>query len=99
MITFVRTFVALPGKMYELLALAKENVALAKKLTGVDFSIASVVGGTVGEIASIANVNDLAHLEEVAAKLNADADWRAAVSKSQTLCVPAATHDHIWRHV
>jgi hypothetical protein len=95
MITFVRTFVALPGKMYELLALAKENVALAKKLTGVDFSIASVVG----EIASIANVNDLAHLEEVAAKLNADADWRAAVSKSQTLCVPAATHDHIWRHV
>jgi hypothetical protein len=57
MVTFVRTNVALPGKLFELLAVAKEIAAVVKGLTGTDLAVCSAFGGNPTEVASIWQVD------------------------------------------
>src|ERR1700736_2106106 len=99
MITLGRTYLALPGKAFDLVAAAKESTALGKRVTGIDFTLATAFGGNVGEIAVISNFDSMTHLEETNVKLMADAEFRAATSKTQSLTVPRASRDQFWRHV
>ena len=98
MITFVRSAVALPGKMFEVLAFAKEMAAVVKRANGTDLSVGSSVGGVVGEIVWISTYDSLAQMEERVAKMTADPGYVAALKKAEGLLVPGATRDHIWRH-
>ena len=99
MITFVRTTVAMPGKLFELLAVAKEIAGLVKRVTGKDLAVSAAVGGVVGEIAWIAHYDSLAQLDEGNAKIMADAEVRSMVKKLEGLVVPGTTRDHLWRHL
>jgi hypothetical protein len=98
MITFVRTVVALPGKLFELLAVAKETAGLVKRLTGKDIAVSGAVGGVVGEIALIGHYDSLAQFEEATAKIMADAEFRLTVKKFKGLVVPGTARDQMWRH-
>lgn len=98
MITFVRTIVAAPGKIVDVLAQAKEMAALVKRVTGADLSVGVAFGGTFGEIAWIAHYDTLAQMEEANVKMMADAEFRAASKKFENMLVPGASRDHLWRH-
>jgi hypothetical protein len=99
MITFVRTLVALPGKMGDALAIAKETEAHVKRVTGADFTVNTSFGGSFSEIAFIAHYDSLAQMEAANDKVMADAEIRAHLKKWENMLVPGATRDHVWRHV
>lgn len=99
MVTFVRTAVALPGKIFEALAVAKEIAALVKRTTGAELAVATGFGGVFGEIAWVSHPDSLAQMEEMNAKLMGEAEVRTAFKKWETLLVPGASRDHIWVHV
>jgi hypothetical protein len=99
MVTFVRTIQAMPGKIVDALAAAKEMAALVKRATGVDVATGASFGGSFSEIAWIADYDSVAHMEVASDKMLADADVRAAMKKFEHLLVPGASRDRIWRHV
>jgi len=99
MITFVRTIQAMPGKIVDVLAQAKEMAALVKRATSVDIAVAAAFGGSISEIAWISRYDSLAQMETANDKMMADAEVRAAMKKFENLLVPGASRDHIWRHV
>jgi hypothetical protein len=99
MITYVRTSIAQPGKAFEYMAAQQESLSHATRASGVKWTLATGVGGVVGQFSLWANVDSLADIEAALAKLMADADWRAATAKTQSLTVPGSSHDQIWRHL
>jgi hypothetical protein len=99
MITYIRTAVALSGKSLEFAAFAKEMAEIINRVTGTKPVVATAFGGNANEIAWISQGDSLAQMEEVSAKLVADADYRAALKKAEHLAVPGMTRDHVWRHI
>lgn len=99
MITFVRTIQAMPGKIVDLLAQAKEMAALVKRATGVDVSVGASFGGSISEIALISHYDSLAQMEAANDKMMADVEVRGGMKKFEDLLVPGTSRDHIWRHV
>jgi hypothetical protein len=99
MITYMRTAVALSGKSLEFVAFAKEMAEIIGRVTGTKPVVATRLGGNANEIAWISHPESLAQLEEIAAKLMADPDYRAGLKKAEHLAVPGMTHDQIWRQV
>jgi hypothetical protein len=99
MVTFIRTVVALPGKLFELLALAKEIAAVVKGVTGMDLAVCSAFGGNPTEVAWIWQFDSVAQLETNAVKVMADAEYRTALKKLENLVVPGSARDQIWMHV
>jgi UDP-N-acetylmuramyl tripeptide synthase len=99
MVTFVRTNLALPGKLFELLAVAKEIAAVVKGLTERDLVVCSAFGGNPAEVAWIWQVDSIAQLEANGVKVMADAEYRTALNKLENLVVPGSARDQIWMHV
>ncbi len=99
MITLTRTTTALPGKLPDLLAISKESAAVAKRQVGIDVTIGVTMGSDPLAVVGTAQYNSLGHLEEVAVKLAADADWNALLKRTEGVAVPGSTRDHIWQHV
>ncbi len=98
MITFIRSVVAMPSKLEELLAVAKESVPVNKRLHGLDVAIAASFGGQ-RELAWVLDAPGVGHLEDAANKLMTDAEYRAILKKMETLVMPGSVRDQIWRHV
>jgi hypothetical protein len=96
MVKVVRTNVALPGKVFELLAVAKEIAVVVKELTGMDIAVCFAIGGNPTQVAWILEVDSVAQLEANYTKMMADAAYRTAVKKLENLVVPGSAHDQIW---
>jgi len=99
MIVFVRTAVPLPGKSLDLIAFAKEVAKVVKQANGVEMSVSSSIGGSLGAVAWTSMYESLAQLEEKTAKLMADPGYGAMIKKAESLVVPGSAHDQIWRHI
>jgi len=99
MITYARTSTALPGKAFEYMAAQQESIAHATRASGVKWTLAMGVGGVVGQFSLWSTVDSLADVDVALGKLMADAEWRAATAKVQSLTIPGSTHDQIWRQV
>ncbi len=99
MITFVRTATAVPGKAIELIAFAYKIAGVVTSVTGVKVTVGVTVGGANGEVAWIANYDNLAHFEEALGKLMGAAEYREALKKVEHLAVPGSSRDQIWRHI
>ncbi len=99
MITFVRTAVAMPGRIQDLVGFAKEIAAIAEKATGRKLAVAGAVGSVAAQVAWIGSYDNLGQFEEFSAKLTGDPAYRSAAQKAATLMVPGSLTDHIWRHV
>jgi len=98
MVTSIRSLVTMPGKVFEYLSLAKEIQGIAKRATGAEIVLVTAVGGDPSTVGYIAQWGSLGDFEGGMAKLMADADYRAAVKKSEHLIVPGSVRDQIWRH-
>jgi len=81
------------------MAAQQESIAHATRASGVKWTLASAVGGVVGQFSLWATVDSLADVEAAVGKLMADAEWRAATVKVQSLTVPGSTHDQMWRQI
>ena len=99
MITFIRSVVAMPGKTFEALAVGHEMATIAKRATGTELKIAMPIGGNANEIGFISYSEDLAQAEERLGKLMADAEYRSAVRKWESVIVPGSARDQIWRDI
>jgi hypothetical protein len=99
MITFVRRFVALPGKLPAAIKISKELFELAKRLNGVDAAICTSVGGNLGAFSIIWQVESIGKSDENLAKLMADPGAHVLLEKLSPLLAPDSSHDHIWRHL
>jgi len=77
----------------------KEMAEIIGHVTGAKPIISTRFGGNANEVAWVSHPDSLAQLEEMGAKLMADADYRTAIKKAEHLAVPGMTHDQIWRHV
>jgi hypothetical protein len=99
MITFVRTTVALPGKIPDVLAAAKEIAAISKRLIDRELAVCSTLGGNVGEVSWIWEAASIEANDEMTAKLAADPEYQATFKKFGPLIVPNVTHDKIYRHI
>ena len=96
MVRFIRTNVALPGKVFELVAVAKEIAAVVKQLTGMDLAVCFACGGNPTEVAWIGEIDSVGELEINYIKMMTDAGYRSAVAKVQNLVVPGSARDQIW---
>ena len=99
MAIIIRTSTVQPGKLFEYLEAAKHTIAVANRVTGVEFKLATSFGRNVNEVAVIGSFASVADLEAAGKKLVADAEWRAATTASQSLVVPGSTQDHVWTEV
>jgi hypothetical protein len=96
MVRVVRTNIALPGKLLELLAVAKEIAAVVKGLTGLDLAVCSAFGGNPAEVAWIFQVDSVAQLEADYIKIMSDTGYRNVLKKLENLVVPGSARDQIW---
>lgn len=99
MITIVRTSATMPGKIGEVIPIAKEIAAIVKRIGGKDLQIGIPVGGNFAEIAWIGQYDNSTQFEDVALRCAGDPEYRACVKKLETLLVPGTARDQIWRHV
>ena len=99
MLTFVRTHEAMPGKLFETIALGKELAAIVKQSTGLDWTLAVAVGGNGAEIARIGRADDLASYEKIMSANMGDPKYRAVAERFAGLLVPGTLRDQIWRHI
>ena len=99
MITIARTGVTMPGKVGEVIPIAKEIAAIVKRLGGRDLQVGTPIGGNFAEIAWIGQYDSYAQFEEVAVRCAGDPEYRACLKKLETLLVPGTARDQIWRHV
>jgi hypothetical protein len=98
MVRVVRTNVALPGKVFELLAVAEEIAVVVKGLTGMHLDVCFALGGNPTEVAWICQVDSVAQLEANYVKVMADAGYRTELKKLENLVVPGSARDQIWLH-
>jgi len=99
MFTFVRTTVAQPGHLFELIAAGTEVVSIIKKLVGGDVTFCSTLGGNVAEISWIWQAESIEAQDEMTAKLMANAEYLAIYQKIGSLVVPNTSVDKIYRHI
>jgi hypothetical protein len=99
MLTFVRTAVAQPDQLFELVAAAKELAAIVKKLVDRDVSICSTIGGNIAEVAWIWQSPGVETQDERFAKLMANPEYLAVFKKIMSLSVPNTSHEKIYRHI
>jgi hypothetical protein len=99
MITFIRTAVGMPGKALEMAAFAKDMAAIINRVTGGNTTACVSFGGNANAVAWISHADSFTQMEETAAKLTADPEYRAALKKAEHLAVPGMTQDQFWRHI
>jgi hypothetical protein len=99
MITIVRTGATMPGKIGEVIPIAKEIAAIVKRIGGKDLQIGIPVGGNFTEIAWIGQYDSTTQFEDVGLRCAGDPEYRACIKKLETLLVPGTARDQIWRHV
>ncbi len=96
MVIFIRTAVAMPGKIPQLMIYAKEMQALIKKVIGVEVAVGLRLGGNAAEVCWSANYDSLAQVQDVSTKLMTDAAYVAQLGKGADLIVAESVHDQIW---
>ena len=99
MIRLARIQLAMPGKVFELMAVAKEAAGVVKAVTGREVATFASMGAQVGETVSVVNFGSWAEFEEATAKLLASRDYQAIVKKFEGLTVPGASRDHLLRQI
>jgi hypothetical protein len=99
MITVIRSFIAMPGKNAECIAIAKEVAAIYKRVAGRDIAVATALGGNPQEIAYVGQLESIGQMQEGLAKLAADAEFRATQKKVETVVVPGSFRDHLLSHL
>ncbi len=99
MLTFVRTSVAQPEHLLELMAAAKEAAAIIKKLFDADVSVCTTLGGNMAEVSWIWQYPSIEAQTEADAKLMANPEYLAVWKKLRAMIVPNASHEKIYRHI
>ena len=99
MITRIRTWTALPGKGFELVAVLKEISATAARISGLPQSAVPVsVGGDLGEASLIISAESVDQSDENIAKIIAHPEFAPLIGKLTPL-VEGGGFEQIYRHV
>jgi hypothetical protein len=98
MYTYVLKSQAAHGKVFELINLLKEWGAVVKRITGVDITIATTVGGSFSEVGYFWQRESLDAHEAAVAAIFADAEAQAIYAKLLGLVVPNSASIRIYKH-
>ena len=99
MVIYARTAVAIPGKIFEAVAWAKEVQAVVNSIWSSGLMVSLRVGGNPNEICWSGRFGTLADMEQAMVKLNAAPDYVALIKKAEHLLCPGMTKEQIWREV
>jgi hypothetical protein len=98
MITVIRTLVAQPGKIPDLVLYLKELAEYNHKINGRHGTIATSVGGNFAEVSIISQFESFTEMDADMAKLLADRGYLEKLSKAGALIVGGMSREHIYRH-
>ena len=95
-VTFVRSGLMMPGKFKEGQAFVQKRRQWLADTYGVEASIMTQLGGSVGRIAMVSEVDSVAKIEEVRRQLIEGAMPAEIASGPEGLFIPGETMDRIW---
>ena len=98
-VTIVRSGLMMPGKFPQAQEFVKKRSEWFKKNYGVDLTTMALLGGQVGRIASAAEVDSVAQIEEIRRELIGGALPKEIAAGNEGLFVPGETRDRIWLHI
>ncbi len=99
MISFVRTYSIMPGKVGEAVAFARKLQTYVKDKYNIDMGLSMPIGGNPNRIAFVSMASGLADLEAVMGKLAADLDYQQMLVGNAASVVPGSVHDELWRSI
>ncbi len=95
-VTFVRSGQMMPGKFREAQAFIKKRRQWLLDTYGVEPTIMSKLGGPVGRVAMVSEVDSVAKIEEVRRQLIEGAMPAELAAGPEGLFIPGQTIDRIW---
>ena len=97
MITFTRVGVIAPGKAVAVAAFAQRVIDFYRTQYDQKVEVLRPIGGNPNRIAWVARYADLAALDSLLTKSQADPKWLELVAAGADLFIPGSIHDEIWR--
>ncbi len=95
-VTFVRSGQMMPGKFQEAHAFVEKRRQWLKDTFGVEPSIMTQLGGPVGRIALVSELDSVATLEEARRQIIGGALPAELAAGPEGLFIPGETMDRIW---
>ncbi len=95
-VTFVRSGQMMPGKFQEAMAFVQKRRQWLADTYGVEPSIMTQLGGPVGCVAMVSEVDSVAKIEEVRRQLIEGALPAEIATGPEGLFIPGQTMDRIW---
>jgi hypothetical protein len=77
----------------------KEIAALAKKLSGLDVTITTSIGGNLSDVSLAYQVESLAVYDEKLAQIYAHPELPPLVARLAAIALPNSGHERLYRHV
>lgn len=98
-VTFVRSGLMMTGKFPEAHQFMEDRVKWLHETFDVQSSIMTLLGGPVGRIALVSDLDSVAQIEEIRRKIIGGAAPEAMTHGQEGLFVPGQTMDRIWLKV
>ncbi len=95
-VTFVRSGLMMPGKFQQGQQYVENRIRFMKENYGTEASLMIGLGGPVGRIAMVTEVESVAQIEEIRRKLVGGALPKELATGQEGLFVPGETIDRIW---
>ncbi len=95
-VTFVRSGIMMPGKFQQGQQYVENRIKWMKENYGAELSLMVQLGGTVGSIAMVGELESVAQIEEIRRKLVGGALPEELATGQEGLFVPGETIDRIW---
>ena len=95
-VTFVRSGLMMPGKFQQGQQYVENRIKWMKENYGAELSLMVGLGGPVGRIAMVGELDSVAQIEEIRRKLVGGALPKELATGQEGLFVPGETIDRIW---
>ncbi len=95
-VTFVRSGQMMPGKFPDAQAYVHKRRQWLKDTFGIESSVMTQLGGPVGSIAMVSEVDSVARIEEVRRQIIEGAMPAELAAGPEGLFIPGETMDRIW---
>ena len=95
-VTFVRSGQMMPGKFREARAFVEKRREWLKETFGIEPSVMTQLGGPVGRIAMVSELDSVAKIEEIRRQIIEGALPAELAAGPEGLFIPGETMDRIW---
>ena len=98
-VTFVRSALMVPGKFPQAQEYLEKRIKWLKEKFDVEASLAVLLGGQVGRIATVTEQDSVVQIEKIRREIVGGALPKELAAGAEGLFVPGETRDRIWLKV